>query len=231
VRVVISVDVDSADGAAIAVTGGDTLYVPEVLQDLNDSVILAGHVQRPGPYQWRQGMRLTDLLPTALDLIPGADADYVLIRREDGANRRVHVISAMLSAAWADPGSVENVALQARDSVHVFSLAFGRQRVIAPILEELHLQSSFGEPFSEVQVAGRVRASGTYPLEPGMRVSDLIRAGGNLSEEAYTLEAELTRYEVVDNEYRATALFDIDLDAILRGFEAARSRCGTRNGP
>jgi protein involved in polysaccharide export with SLBB domain len=88
-------------------------------------------------------------------------------------------------------------------------------------MEELQLQSSFGEPYSAVQVAGRVRASGTYPLEPGMRVSDLIRAGGNLSEEAYTLEAELTRYEVVDNEYRATDVFDIDLDAILRGFDAA----------
>jgi len=220
-RIVISVDADSADGAAIGVTGGDTLVIPEVLADLNDSVILAGHVQRPGPYQWRPGMRLTDLIPTALDLIPGADADYVLIRREDGATRRVHVISAKLSQAWTKRESPENIALQARDTIHVFSLAFGRQRVISPILAELQLQSSFGEPFGQVQVAGRVRASGTYPLEPGMRVSDLIRAGGNLAEEAYTLEAELTRYAVVNNAFRATDVIDIELDAILRGVESA----------
>jgi protein involved in polysaccharide export with SLBB domain len=220
-RVVISVDVGSAGGAATRVTGGDTLVIPEVLADLNNSVILAGHVQRPGPYEWRAGMRLADLIPTALDLIPGADADYVLVRREDGATRRVHVISAKLSQAWTQPGSSENVALSARDTVHVFSLAFGRQRVIAPILEELQLQSSFGSPFSQVHVAGRVRASGTYPLEPGMRVSDLIRAGGNLSEEAFTLDAELTRYSVIDDEYRATDVIDIDLDAILRGVESA----------
>lgn len=220
-RVVISVDADSDDVAAFEIKGGDTLFVPEVLQELNDSVVLAGHVQRPGPYQWRGGMRLTDLIPTALDLIRGADADYVLIRREDGANRRVHVISAKLSEAWTGRDSLENVELQARDTVHVFSLAFGRQRVIAPILAELQLQSSFGEPYSEVQVAGQVRATGTYPLEPDMRVSDLIRAGGNLSEEAYTLDAELTRYAVVDDQYRATHVFDIDLDAILRGVDSA----------
>ena len=220
-RVVISVDADSADGAAMGVTGGDILFVPEVLADLNDSVILAGHVQRPGPYQWRAGMHLTDLIPAALDLIPGADADYVLVRREDDVTRRVHVISAKLSEAWREPGSPENVALQARDTIHVFSLAFGRQRVIAPILEELQLQSSFGEPFSQVQLAGRVRASGTYPLEPGMRVSDLIRAGGNLSEAAFTLDAELTRYAVIDNEYRATDVIDVNLDAILRGIASA----------
>jgi protein involved in polysaccharide export with SLBB domain len=220
-RVVVSVDVDSADGAAMAVVGGDMLFVPEVLQDLNDSVILAGHVQRPGPYQLRDGMRLTDLIPTALDLIPGADADYVLIRREDGATRRVHVLSAKLSEAWMDRDSAENIALRARDTVHVFSLAFGRQRVIAPILEELQLQSSFGEPFFEVQVAGQVRASGTYPLEPGMRVSDLIRAGGNLAEEAYTLDAELTRYDVIDDEYRTTNVMDVNLDAVLNGVASA----------
>ena len=220
-RVVISVDADSADGAAMAVMSGDTLVIPEVLQELKGSVVLAGHVQRPGPYQWRAGMRLTDLIPTALDLIPGGDADYVLVRREDGSSRRVHVISAKLSDAWAEPGSPEDLVLQARDTVHVFSLAFGRQRVIAPILEELQLQSSFGEPYKEVQVAGEVKESGSYPLEPGMRVSDLIRAGGSLSEEAYTLDAELTRYAVVDDEYRATAVIDIDLDAILRSVDSA----------
>ncbi len=220
-RVVISIDADSADGAAMQVTGGDKLIVPEVLRELNDSVVLAGHLQRPGPYQWRAGMRLTDLIPTALDLIPGADADYVLIRREDRSNRQVHVVSAKLSQAWAEPGSPENVSLQAHDTVHVFSLAFGRQRVISPILEELQLQSRFGEPYREVQVAGQVRASGTYPLEPGMRVSDLIRAGGNLAEEAYTLDAELTRYAVIDDEYRIAEVMDIDLEVILRGVESA----------
>ena len=220
-RVVISVDADSPDGAAMRVKGGDMLIIPDVLRELNDSVVLAGHVQRPGPYQWRAGMRLTDLIPTALDLSAGADADYVLVRREDRSNRSVHVISAKLSKAWAEQGSPENVSLQARDTVHVFSLAFGRQRVISPILEELQLQSRFGEPYKEAQVAGQVRAPGTYPLEPDMRVSDLIRAGGNLSEEAYTLEAELTRYAVIDDAYRATEVIDIDLDAILRGVEVA----------
>ena len=54
-----------------------------------------------------------------------------------------------------------------------------------------------------------------------MRISDLIRAGGRLSEEAYTLKAELTRYSVVDGEYRATDISDVDLAAILRGDTAA----------
>jgi len=42
-----------------------------------------------------------------------------------------------------------------------------------------------------------------------------------LSEAAYTLAAELTRYAVVDDQYRTMDVMDIDLDAIFRGVELA----------
>ena len=70
-------------------------------------------------------------------------------------------------------------------------------------------------------IGGQVRAPGTYPLENSMRVSDLIRAGGNMSEEAYTSDAELARYSVINGKRRATEVIDIDLAAILRGDESA----------
>ncbi len=62
---------------------------------------------------------------------------------------------------------------------------------------------------------------GQYPLEPQMRVSDLIRAGGSLEDAAYGGQAELSRYQVVNGEYRQTELIDIDLAAVLRGDPAA----------
>jgi len=219
-RIVVSLDVESAEGAKSRVMDGDTVFVPEVLAKLDRAVELVGHVHRPGAYQLRAGMRLTDLLPSADYLLPGADTGYVLIRRETDENR-VSVVSASLAAAWSDPASPENRILKARDTVHVFSLAFGRQRVIRPVLDELKLQSSANNPYREVSISGSVKAPGDYPLEPDMRISDLLRAGGYLSEEAYTLRAELARYMVLDGEYRAGQVVDVDLEAILRGDEAA----------
>jgi protein involved in polysaccharide export with SLBB domain len=166
-------------------------------------------------------MRLSDLIGSELELQPGADTGYVLIRREDSKTRHVSAISANLSDALASPDSPANIPLQARDMVHVFNLAFGRQRVLQTLLAELQLQGRSGEPYREVSVSGEVRASGTYPLEPGMRVADLVRAGGNLSEEAYALKAEIARYEIVNGEYRDTEVISIDLDAALRGNAAA----------
>lgn len=220
-RKVLSLDIRNEKEAATPARAGDVIIVPAILPQFEETVTLVGHVHRPGPYQWQQGMRLSDLIDSELALLPGADSGYVMIRREDPGTRRVSVVSANLSEALARPGSPVNVSLQARDTVHVFSLAFGRQRVIETLLEELQLQGRSGEPFREVSVSGDVKAPGTYPLEAGMRISDLLRAGGDLSEEAYALKAEVVRYVVINGEYRDTEVINIDLAAALDGDASA----------
>ncbi len=220
-RVVLSVNLRTEDGRNTTIKSGDILMVPEVLPDLEGSVTLSGHVQRPGPYEWRPGMRLTDIIREPGELKPGVDDNYVLVRRERIRGRPIEVLSADLGAALAGPGGAEDIPLEARDTVYVFSLSYGRQRVIMPLLDELHLQATYDKPFQQVEIAGYVRAPGAYPLEPGMRISDLIRAGGRLTEDAYTLEAELSRYSVVNGEFRVTEIVEVDLDPILTGDVAA----------
>jgi protein involved in polysaccharide export with SLBB domain len=216
-RRVLSVDLNSDAGRAMPVQSGDTLMIPRVLPDLTDTVTLEGHVYRPGPYGWRPGMRLSELIPSLQALRAGADPNYVLIRRETGDNLTITSLSADLARALAAPQTDENVRLQARDTVHVFDLAFGRQRVIEPILLELKQQATYDAAYEEVRIAGQVRAPGAYPLHPGMRISDLLRAGGNLDETAFTEEAELTRFTVIDGEYREKEVVPVDLAAVLRG--------------
>jgi protein involved in polysaccharide export with SLBB domain len=48
-----------------------------------------------------------------------------------------------------------------------------------------------------------------------MKVSDLLTAAGGLSDRSYTLEAELTRFRVVDGKKREQQRWDIDLERIL----------------
>jgi len=216
-RTLVSIDAGGNDALSTSANAGDVLTIPEILPVLEDSVSLQGHVHRPGPRQWRAGMRLSDLIGSLAALMPRADTNYVLVRRENAADRHVDVVSANLSLAIANPQSSANIALRPRDTVHVFDLEFGRQRVVEPILEELKLQARFGEPYQEVSISGQVQAPGVYPLEPGMRISDLIRAGGSLSEDAYTVKAELVRYAVVGDDYRDTEIVDIDLESIIRG--------------
>jgi protein involved in polysaccharide export with SLBB domain len=220
-RKVVSLDVGSAQADVMLARAGDEISIPRILARLEQTVELAGHVHRPGPYQWFKGMRLTDVLRSEAELKPGADSNYILIRREDAKSRRVSAVSANLSEALANPNSPSNIQLGTRDTIFVFDLSLGRQRVVEPLLKELQLQARFGEPYREVSVSGQIPAPGSFPLEPDMRVSDLLRAGGGLSEEAYGLKAEIARYNVIDGEYRSAEVIDVYLESILRGDESA----------
>ena len=220
-RTILSVSLNDESGSTVRIMTGDALLIPAILPEVENSIELAGYVHRPGDYPWHPGMRLTDLIKSTEELKLGADMDYVLIRREGKKGEPITALSANLSAALQAPGSADDIKLEAGDTVRVFGFTPGRQRAVQPLLAELLLQATIDLPMQQVQVSGNVRAPGVYPLESEMRVSDLIRAGGNFSEDAYALKAELTRYSMQTSGARQIAFIDIDLDAIRRGDENA----------
>jgi polysaccharide biosynthesis/export protein len=220
-RVTVDVDLDGTAGRAAQVRSGDTLRVPGVRPTLDDSVTVNGYVHRPGPRQFRPGMRMSDVLPSVDELKPNADQRYLLVRRELPPDRRIRIFSVDLERALAQRGSPADIELAARDQVYVFDLESGRDRIIEPLLRDLRMQSRIDEPTAEVSVAGKIKVPGQYPLEQGMKVSDLLRAGGSLDEAAYGGTAELTRYEVVNGESRQAELIEVDLRRVLAGDPAA----------
>jgi protein involved in polysaccharide export with SLBB domain len=220
-RTVMDLDLTTPQGRAMRLQTGDVIRIQAIRESIEGAVSLLGHVHRAGSVQYRPGMRLTDLVGSLDELQPLADLHYVLILRETGPTRKVSAVSADLAAAFADPASSANVLLQPRDQAHVFDLATSRDRVIAPILDDLDRQSSRDAPLQVVGVGGHVKVPGQYPLEPGMTVSNLVRAGGGLDQGAYGGSAELARYEVIEGERRQVELIVIDMPRLLAGDPAA----------
>lgn len=214
---VIEADQARPAGRELKVSDGDTLIVPAGVAQLEDSIILAGNVQRPGEYQWRPGLRISDLIRNTRDLKAGSDLNYLLIRREVVANSELAVLSADLQAAWRNRGGGADITLQPRDTVYVFDLEIGREHIVDPLIAELQLRTSRDEPLPVARVGGRVKAAGDYPIESGMRVSDLIRAAGGLDEAAYLSSAEISRYDILDGEKRETELIELNLERAIAG--------------
>jgi protein involved in polysaccharide export with SLBB domain len=220
-RVVLDVDLSNTQSRGTRLRAGDVLRIPAARPTYANAIQLKGHVHRPSAFQYRSGLRLSDVLPSIDELKPNADLHYVLIRREQPGSRRVSVASADLEQAWSAPTTDANPLLSPRDQVIVFDLEAGRGQYMAPLIEELKLQAISSEPSRLVRVSGQVRAEGEYPLEPGMTVSDLVRAGGGLAEQAFGGEAELARYEIRDGQTRRTEVLNVDLDRALAGDPAA----------
>ena len=223
-RMVMQVNLAGDAAKAQGLRNGDLLRVTRLRATLDSAVVLQGHVYTPGNFAYRPGMHLTDVVHSVDELLPNADIHYLLIRRELPPDRHIAVLSADLAAALKASGSTSDVELMPRDRIIVFDLASGRDRVIKPVMDELRLQGTAQQPTEVVRIDGRVKVPGEYPLEPGMSVADLVRAGGGLSDEAYGAHAELTRYKVVNGEARRTLLIGVDLSAALRGNPAANIR-------
>jgi protein involved in polysaccharide export with SLBB domain len=220
-RVVVNVNPSAPSTASPPLRNGDALRVLRLRPQLDSGVTLEGYVYRPKYFAWQEGLRLSDVVPSIDELKPNADQNYLLIRREVPPSRRITVLSADLAAALRAPGSAADVTLMPRDTIRAFDLETSRANVIAPLLDELRVQSNLAQPVQIVHIDGRVKVPGDYPLEADMHVSDLIRAGGNLDSAAYGMHAELSRYTVDSGEQRRTDVLSIDLGSIRTGDQSA----------
>lgn len=181
-------------------------------------VSIRGNVRFPGTYPLEQGMRISGLVRAAADIEPGTDMRYAIVKRRlSPPAETIEVFSVDLQSSLNATGLSVDVELKPTDEVLVFSNAKERAEAIKPILEELQRQATKNDPARVVSIGGRVRFPGEYPLEKHMRIRDLLRAGGDLSEAAYGMKAEITRYEVMNGEQRATQHHIVDLAKAIAG--------------
>lgn len=199
----VSFDLSAAllDGdptANITLEARDRVYVfhRDHFRDV-PSVFIRGEVRSPGEYEHKRDMRVVDLVLTAGGLTLDAWLDEAELFRTDPVTRDVDRLSIDLGLALEDHRS-HNIVLSDLDELAVHSVWEFKDR-------------------DHVEILGEVNEPGRYPLFRGMRVSDLVFSGGNLKETAYKREAELTRYEVVDEERRELRHVLIDLGAIISG--------------
>ncbi|MBI3090839.1 MAG: SLBB domain-containing protein [Candidatus Tectomicrobia bacterium] len=179
-RFLTEVDLDGQQGSKEAreyeVADGDFVQIFSILPERRNSVSLAGHIYRPGEYQFQEGMRLRDLIPSAEVLKPEPYLDYAEIIRQAGPARARTILSFQPAEIFSanGHGKEANLPLQPGDQVRIFA---------AQEFQDL----------PKVGIEGEVRRPGFYELLPGMRVTELIKRAGNLTRTAYLDEAELLR--------------------------------------
>jgi len=166
---------NDADGvlSSVALQDRDMVKVFPVEEAIRQVVTLKGNVVRPGEYQLRKGMRLTDLLPSTKALQPESYLDSVEITRLSPPDWRRELVTVSLRRAL-EGNEADNILLQEQDAVRVFS----RWEM---------------EEKPRVAINGAVMNPGTYTFYPGMTVRDLVTAAGSPRRFAYFDQAELSR--------------------------------------
>lgn len=175
-RVLLDVNLaalDSAGSPPVSLNGGDIVTVHGVLDRMVGRVTIAGDVWRPGEYGFSPGMTVWELVRQADGLTPSAFRPVAHVRRrilETGATRLLR-----FSLDTDEAGQpLRDFPLEDLDQVRIFSV------------EVLRTTDS-------VRVFGEVREPGTFPLDEGATVEDLLLSAGGFTAAALPYETEVVR--------------------------------------
>jgi polysaccharide export outer membrane protein len=158
--------------SAVSIQDGDEIHIFPIAGYNESAVYLQGHVQRPGHYSYRVGMKLTDVIASYGDLLPEPAGQYAEIVRLNAPDFRPSVESFDLAAALANPAAAPK--LQPLDTVRIFSKYDFEQ---APA----------------VWVDGEVRSPGKYGTSGQAHFRDAIYLAGGVSPDAALDSAQLFR--------------------------------------
>lgn len=165
------------------IRNGDFIELRTVLTDTPNAIYLKGHVVRPDIIQFKEGMKLSDILTSAALIRPEAVMEYALLHRYDPTSTRFRVQRFSLNKVL---NGKYDAVLHPRDTIEILS------REESGIKEDLSIEGAVWKP-------------GTYNYRPGMRMKDLLTLSGGLQMESAMLDqAYIYRYnkDLLDYEIR-----------------------------
>ena len=194
-----------ADGAneevaklpAFPMQDGDKVTVSPILPYNEKVVYLDGHVFKPGPYAWQDGMTVNDLLHSYQEVLP-EPANHAEIVRLQPPDLHPETIGFDLRDELIGNNPI---ALQPFDTVRVF----GRYDIDPP----------------KVSIHGEVLRPGDYPMSQGMTVADLVSMAGGLRRSAFRDEADLASYVVQNSQKVLIGHSIVEIGKALDGDKAA----------
>ena len=216
---------------------GDIVRVFQVVRKYDNVVYLQGNVARAGSYEFRPGMKVSDLITGPAMLVPEKDW------KPGQAPEPLSSAEAPADGARGDgekaghrqfPEPCWEYALIRRISqpdLRVEYIPFDLGKAVLkkdPAEDKALLSQDTVIVFSKwdfaeapmVRIGGAVNKPGTYPLAPGMRLRDLVSIAGGVKPYAFRDKAELHRV-VYEGAGQRTERVDVVLADALKGAGAA----------
>jgi len=152
---------------------GDFVRISAVPTQIENAVTLAGAVRTPGPYEFRPGMRITDLL-TQGQMLVDSYMDRAELVRTDPLTYDTTVIP-FSPRNLLQGAAEENVELRRLDKIVI---------------------STQVKPPRNVTLLGEVKRQGSFTVESGERLSSVLKRAGGLTPRAFPQGLILIRESV-----------------------------------
>ena len=192
-----SIDLQNDSDLNLTLKGGDRLYIPSS-KDLLDfgKVNITGEVQSPGSYEFRKGMRISDLILLGDGLKVNSNSTEITLYRRNVNSEGTSSTTTTTISLDENLIPSENIALQVDDYVVVRS------------------KTGFN-PIGLVMLKGQVKNKGEYALsDRNFSLYELFKAADGFLDDAYLPGISVTRKILSSDSNRS---------AVLEAIESAES--------
>jgi polysaccharide export outer membrane protein len=138
----------------------DIIKIPEILSQSYYQVEVLGSVKKQRVYGWKEGIKISDILKEE-DLLPFSEKEKGEIVRIENGYRKIIKFSPEKVFSGDEK---ENLFLMPLDKIIIYS----KER-----------------PEKKVFIYGEVKFPGTYIIESGEKLSNIIKRAGNFTDKAY----------------------------------------------
>ena len=191
---------------------GDRITIFGVSVPVRNRVVVKGDVWRPGAYQVDSGMKLTQLIAEAGGLKPDAYLERAHIVRLNPDSTRVLIpVSLVGIPPQGAPDSGPRDAGPGPRTPDPGHLAFD------PDLQEfdeitVYSRTAF-RPTRQIVVYGNVQHPGLFTFTDSLTLRDAVMMAGGLRDDAYLLEAEISRIPEHRTEGELARVIQVPLDS------------------
>jgi protein involved in polysaccharide export with SLBB domain len=200
-RIIIDLDSSANKLSSIEIHDGDIVKIFPILEKTDNTIYLSGNVLRPGKYEFKDGMRIRDVLTNYNSILPETYFDYAVIYRYEAPTYINNILTFNLGKVLENTSSEDNLLLKARDEIIVY-------------------HRDFFEPDRFVFIDGAVTNAGRYKLLDNMKIRDLILQAGGLKDEASPIRGELYRRQGTSLERISTTKIDFCVDCAMQDSSA-----------
>ncbi len=195
-RVLVDVDISRNTPASNPdLYDGDSVSVLSILPDIENKVTVEGKVERPGEYELKQNMKISDLFSEINRPLGEAYMDRADLVRVNEDRKTTTLIPVNFGKALSKEPDAD-LLLRPLDKLIIYSK--GDVKFLPPRM---------------VVVLGDVQTPGNYERSDGMRVKDLLLKAGNARPDAYLERADLLRFDFMTERY---AHIPINLEKVLQ---------------
>lgn len=199
-RVISDVDISKTTVSSnYELFDGDSVIVASILPEVNNVVTIEGKVERPGIYELKKAMRVSDLFSEINQPLGEAYLEKAAIVRLNEDKKTTTLILINLGKALSkDPDN--DIKLAPMDKLIIYS----------------KLDIQFFPP-RIVTIAGAVQKPGNYDRPDGMTINDLIINAGGVLPDTYLDRADLLRYDFENGSYKNLS---VNINKALEGNKA-----------